>query len=88
MKVHPKGLPASLIVWKGSPSDVAYAWQSASVATSALPLSAQVPLMAELVGKSEGVHVTGGTAASSMAVHALKSSVLHASAAASCAPHS
>ena len=85
MKVHPEGLPASLTVWKGTPSAVACAWQSASVATGALPLSAQVPLVTELTGRSEGVHEMGTGV---MAVHALKSSVLHASAATLCAPHS
>ena len=64
--------------------------QSTSLLTLTRPLSSQEPLVVEGSASIEGVHVTatGGTTAGSMAVHALKSSVLHASAAASCAPHS
>ena len=69
------------------PCELAKLLHSVSVLTPTRPLSSHEPLVSEGDASSEGMHgsaTTGG----SMGVHALKSSVLHARAAVSCAPHS
>ena len=85
---HPAGKVLTSTCAVASPPLSAANWKhSAMVATAIRPLSAQVPLVAELLDSewySHGLTMGGGGGA----VHALKSSVLHASAAASCAPHS
>ena len=71
------------------PTESAHAKQAAWSGAGIFPLSSQLPLTPEW-SKSELV-VHGSTTAPAsvgMSVHALKSSVLHASAASSCVLHS
>ena len=70
------------------PLSAAYWKHSVWVATAIKPLSAQVPLTVEVVLSILVVHGALMGTGVFMGVHALKSSVLHASAATSCAPHS